>query len=463
MNGEEAGSPALAAESPADAVPATHVVAVDSEARVVASEGRGLLQNTFFVRLWAAQAVSQVAANAVIFGLMVVVEEATRSSAQMGLAIVTTILPSVLLAVVAGVLVDHLDKNQVLVASNLLRAGAVLGYLLYERTLVVVHLANLTTATITQFFTPAEAAKFPQVVARRDLMAATALLNLTVNGAQGAGIVLLGPLLAKAFGPSAVFLAASLAFLLAAALVLRLPAEPPPALPFSAMDKRVLVGIVWREAKAGWAFIASDHVTARAMAYVTLVATLVLVVSMLAPRFAVGLLGVRADDATVLLAPAGVGIVLGAAVMGRLDRRFGRERLMSAGLLAAGLFFTALAGARWLGDYLFGPALGLAGGTAALPAVVVAAAALGAALTLVMVPAQTVVVERAPADSRGRIFATQLALGNLASVLPLLGIGALADSLGIERVLVLLGLALVGGWAALKGRRSSLPEAAAGN
>jgi hypothetical protein len=223
--------------------------------------------------------------------------------------------------------------------------------------------------------------------------------------------------------------------------------------PLAAIDKRALLGRFWAEAREGWAFIRHDAATARGMAYVTIVAGLVLVVSMLAPRYAVGLLGVRADDATVLLAPAGAGIVLGAAAMGRLDRRFGREALMSAGLLAAGPLFVALSLARWLGDNAVAPVTGLSGAAAALPVVVVAGAGLGAALTLTMVPAQTVVIERAPAESRGRVFATQLALGNLVSMLPLLGIGSMADRLGIDRVLVLLGVVLVGSWVVLRAGR----------
>ena len=65
----------------------------------------------------------------------------------------------------------------------------------------------------------------------------------------------------------------------------------------------------------------------------------------------------------------------------------------------------------------------------------------GLSLAAVIVPSRTVLQERPPAEMRGRVVAAQLALGNAAAVLPLLLGGALADWLGIQPVIGLLGLA----------------------
>ena len=70
---------------------------------------------------------------------------------------------------------------------------------------------------------------------------------------------------------------------------------------------------------------------------------------------------------------------------------------------------------------------------------------MGLALALVIIPARTVLQERPPAAMRGRVIAAQLALGNAAAVIPLLIGGTLADSLGIQPVMGLLGLLAVGG------------------
>ena len=57
-----------------------------------------------------------------------------------------------------------------------------------------------------------------------------------------------------------------------------------------------------------------------------------------------------------------------------------------------------------------------------------------------MVPAQTFLQERAPVELRGRVFAVQLMLSNFASIVPLLLLGGLADVIGVDRTLLLIGL-----------------------
>jgi len=65
----------------------------------------------------------------------------------------------------------------------------------------------------------------------------------------------------------------------------------------------------------------------------------------------------------------------------------------------------------------------------------------GLSLATVTVPSRTVIQERPPVEMRGRVIAAQLALSNAAAIVPLLLGGALADWMGIQPVIGLLGLA----------------------
>jgi hypothetical protein len=49
-------------------------------------------------------------------------------------------------------------------------------------------------------------------------------------------------------------------------------------------------------------------------------------------------------------------------------------------------------------------------------------------------------MERAPVESRGRIFAVQMMLGNIVSVIPLVFVGGLADIFGIRQTIALVGI-----------------------
>ncbi|MHB1004739.1 MAG: MFS transporter [Chloroflexota bacterium] len=408
-----------------------------------------VFRNRNFMLLWAAQAISQTAQNAIWFGLMVVVEEATRSSTQMGFAVLTTILPSILLGMVAGVLVDRMRKRSVLVATNALRALVVLGFLLYDRALLLVYGVNLVSATITQFFAPAEASKIPQLVSKRQLLTANSLFNLTFNASQLAGMVILGPPVVKLFGPSAVFVGSAAAFGVACALVYQLPREPAPERGLRGLDSRAVMRDVWVDVVEGWRFITTDRFTTLAMLHLTMASALMLIVAMLAPRYVVAVLSIRAEDAVYILAPAGLGILAGTSLMGRLVRRFSKETLVNTGLVIMSVFIFLLSTVGLFAGTFLAPAWavpGLQGGSSVVALVMFIALVLGGGLSLIIIPSQTILMERAPSDTRGRIFAVQIVLGHVASIAPLMFMGGLADLIGIERVIALLAAGVLMVW-----------------
>lgn len=432
------------------------------EAGGVETSAGSVLHNRHFLLLWMAQAISQTAQNAIWFALMVVVEEATRSSTQLGLAVLTTILPAIFLGMIAGVFVDRMNKKTVLVTTNVLRGLAVLGYLLYGRAIYFVYLINLIFCSISQFFGPAEASTIPQLVPRRQLITANSFFNLTFTGSQMAGLVIIGPPLIKLFGPQTLFVVAALAYIAAAGLVWFLPPGVPPHRPLSQLRRETVLSAVWAEIKEGWAFIESDPKTALAMVHLTLVAGLMLVMSMLAPRYVVDVLGIRADDAVYIFAPAGAGILLGTSLVGRLAGRFDKTALVNTGLVVMGACMLLLGALRWLSVVFpyniaaFLGTIGLPRAVGMVPAMLLLAGIIGFNFALVTIPAQTVIMEQAPVSTRGRIFAVQMMLGNLASVLPLLFLGGLADVSSIDATMGVVGLVILA-VAVFSIRRSRLP------
>src|SRR5437667_74963 len=63
---------------------------------------RGILRNRAFLALWAAQILSQVAANATTFALIVLVGEITKSNTSSSILILLAIVPAVLFVVFAS-------------------------------------------------------------------------------------------------------------------------------------------------------------------------------------------------------------------------------------------------------------------------------------------------------------------------------------------------------------------------
>ncbi len=428
-------------------------------------------RNGAFLRLWAAQAITQTAHNALWYALMVIVEQRSHSSTHMGVTILTVILPSVLFGVVAGALVDHWEKRRVLIVCNLLRAGLMVAFVFGDQWALVLFTLSFVFSTVTQFFAPAETALIPALVHHRRLIQANSLFHVTFISSQLAGLVLIGPLLVKLFGTTVFFLVVGAAFVLSAALVWPLPATHEESALSAAEEGR----LVWRRLRDDLhelvVFLRGDREVCWAMIHLTAGSTLMLVVAMLAPNFVVSVLGFQPEDVVYVMAPAGVGMLLAALGLQHIATHLRKDALIKLGLGAVGvcLLFVGLLPSLWqvlpwtraagapdvptrlasLPLPVVDASINLVVGLHApaihslVSAVMAVTLVAGMGFACIIVPAQTILQERAPVASRARIFAVQLMLGSVASILPLLFIGGIADVIGTTWVFLGLGLVVL--------------------
>jgi len=408
-------------------------------------------RNRAFLCLWIAQALTQTAQNAIWFALLVVVEEASHSTTQLGITILSVILPSVVFGVPAGVYVDRWDKRNVLLATNLARCLIVLCYVAVGHVLALLYAVSFIFSVITQFFAPAETAMIPTLVGRR-LMQANSFFHITFIVSQFVGLVFVGPIVVKLIGTTGFFIAMGAAYWVSAILVSWLPTRAPA--PVTA-ERANPVGELRNQLLEVVALLRADHSMMSAMGYLTLGMTLTLMVAMLAPRFAVTVLGIAAADAVLVLAPAGLGMLGSAFTLSRSTSLSGmdRHRIVSGGFLVVALSLGIAAGAPTVARMagFLSPEdvqVFLVGSwdVIIIGVVMLATFIAGCGFAGIVVASQTLLQERAPATALGRVFAVQLTLGNFCSIVPLLLVGGLADLIGVTRVLLLVavGVAAVG-------------------
>jgi MFS family permease len=415
------------------------------------SEASSIWRNREFLLLWLAQAISQTAQNAIWYGIVVLVERLSHSSTQLSLAVLTLIIPSVVFGVLAGVYVDRWDKRTVLIATNVIRGTIAFTYATFglpgvALPLVALFVVNFVFSTVGQFFAPAETAMIPTVVGRSRLLQANSLFHLTFTASQLGGLVVLGPLLAKVGGVDGLFVTMAAAIVLCGALVWPLPStrgEHDPSQPTS--EGEAIRG-VWHDVRDIWHFVFRDRIVALAMVQWTIGAILGLVVATLVPGFGERLLHVRAEDAVFVMAPAGVGMVAGTALLNRFADRIEKHFLSNLGLFTVAVCLGLTGAVALVVDVLTAgnpplmtlPTLGEV--SVLVPVVMALALVAGFGFVAIMVPAQTFLQERAPVELRGRVFAVQLMLSNFASIIPLLLLGGLADLIGVDRTLLLIGV-----------------------
>ncbi|MBX6771661.1 MAG: MFS transporter [Chloroflexi bacterium] len=414
----------------------------------VSSHGRSIFHNRPFMTLWAAQFVSQTAQQAIWFGMIVVVEQVSQSSAHLSAAILSTIIPGILFGLFAGVVVDRSNKKAVLVTTNFLRAATVLGYLLYHWSLYAVYGINFLFVAISQFFGPAEASTIPALVPRRDLVTANSLFNLTFTISQLVGIVLLAPWVIKFLGAPALFITVAGIYVVAGILTSLLPPGVPPERGLGTLRRDTVISVIRSEVLEAWRFIRFDRRTWWAMIFVTMASTLMLILAMLAPRYVVVIIGIQPEDAVYLFAPAGIAIFLMTVTMDRLVRRVGEMPLAyvggiisSAALVGLAVIPRLIGPARQAARSLLPGIVSPPGGWTIVPVLMALSAAIGVGFALSTIPCQSVLMERAPVQSRGRIFSVLLMMGNVAAIVPLAFLGEIADLIGVSMVIGLVGVA----------------------
>lgn len=432
---------------------------IDTSRTEVAPADSGLLRNRAFLAIWGAQILSQVAANAIMFALIVLVAEITKSNTSSSLLILLAIVPAVIFGLVAGVIVDRSDRKRVLVVTNLLRAVAVAPLLVLGESVVMAYIVNFLVAAITTFFVPAEAATLPTIVRKRDLMAANSLFTFTFNGAFLFGFVLFAPIVLRVSGYEVLFVLTGAMFAAAALLCLTLPAAPRPVQHIGIEVAGAALAQTRAALGEAFRYLRQAPLISWCLVYVALTYSLVAVAGALAPGFVREVLGVDERSVVIIVAPAGLGVIVGIGLLHLVKSRVGYPHAIGLGLGLAMASLFALAGARPVAGAFRRAATSAELGEAfPIFAIVVAVTtfALGIAYAFITVPAMTLIQLQLHDEIRGRIFGMLNVLVSVFSLLPLVIVGPIADVWGVAPVFLLFAFLVMAAWFGGRSTRKGL-------
>ncbi len=428
-----------------------------------------VLKNRNFLYLWLAQLLSQTAQQMINYVLVVQVDALSKSSTAVSGIIIAFTLPAILFSAVAGVFVDRQPKRRVLIITNLGRAATMLVYIFLTDphfglgALTVIYLATLIFASVSQFFVPAEGAAIPLLVKRSELISANSLFNLTFTGSQLIGFLLLGPLFLKLlvhddnFGPFYIVL--GVLYVGCTLLTWFLPnTERVEAANDGDGSIRARVGAAVDELKEGWSYIRTDPAIFGAIIQWSVAIAVLMMLAVVGPRFIAIELDLKPEDLYLLLAPGGVGLVVGVILVGRWATEQNRLRMINYAMLAAGVGLLVFSAIGWTVRAVVGlvttgqPPWMVANSpavtSAAAPWLIVLMMALifllGALNSFVSVPAQTTLQERAREDIRARVFSAFYTVSNIILIFPLVVAGPMADTIGVVQTVAVIGVAVIG-------------------
>jgi len=395
-------------------------------------QARRVLANPRFLALFGSQILTQVGGNMVLFGLTVTVFGLTDSSTSVSVLILTFLVPAVVFGAIAGVFVDMFDRRRILISTNLARGGLYLLLAFFSDQLAVIYIVTAIVATLTTFFAPAEAAMIPLVVKREQLMTANSLFILALQASFVVGFAVLGPLAQTVFGTELLIIIVAAAYGLAGLLCWILPAAPASvASPASLASARSAVASTFAQLREGLAYIRDHHNVFWSLTYLAMVASLIGVLGVLGPDFAKNVLGLEEGDLVVVLLPLGAGLISGIVVLNLIGKYLPRRRLIEGGMIALAVALVILGLVQDLWALRNGE-----DSTALLAVVVVVGFVAGVCYAFVAVPAQTSLQEELPPDVRGRVFGVLNMLVSLASFVPIIIVGPLADFVSAAAVIV---------------------------
>jgi MFS family permease len=188
--------------------------------------------------------------------------------------------------------------------------------------------------------------------------------------------------------------------------------------------------------REGIAYIRDNRSIFWSLSYLAISASLIGVMGVLGPAFARDVLGLTGEGLAVLLLPLGAGLVIGILLLNAYGRLFPRRRVIEGGLIGLAVSIALLALAEPISTFLKGTPGGIGNLVSLLGIVVMLALASGIGYAFVAVPAQTQLQEELPEDIRGRVFGVLNMLVNIASFLPIILVGYIADGIGPDTVLL---------------------------
>ena len=196
------------------------------QAMPAALSARDVLRLPNYRRLWLGQLVSEAGDGLTNLALLLLVNSITGSTAAIAAMAICLAIPPLTIGLFAGAYVDRADRRRIMLASDLLRAIVVLGFVLVGSAdrLWLLFLFAFVQSSIGTFFAPARGAVIPKVVPSEGLLAANSVAQATrvIAGIVGAGLAGLIIGLAGVFWPA--FVLDGLSFLASFVLILGLPA-----------------------------------------------------------------------------------------------------------------------------------------------------------------------------------------------------------------------------------------------
>lgn len=378
-----------------------------------------------FVYLWLGQSTHAFALWLEQIARPLLILSMTDSATQLGLVILTRTIPAVLLGMVAGVVADNFNRRMVLIVTKVvvLVLSAVFALLVVTGWVEVWHiyLFSFLRGCSMAFDQPARRAMIPSIVPMHLVTNAMALSTgsmqvMRIGGAAAAGLLM------GYMGLAAPFVAIVFIYVFAVFFTWKL--NVPDHVRTGYQGARRMGGDFVEGLRYAWSAPAVRGVLIIALGYFTFGQSFMQV---FAPLFAKQVMGIGDTGFGYMIAVMGVGGTIGTLILATANPTKGRGVLLLGLLAVFGVLLTVFS----LTTYLNVVALAF-----------VLVAVVGMAQTVFFPLVNSMLIEAAPENMRGRIMGV-LSLDRAMMALGAAMAGFLSDQIGPQQAQIIFGLSCV--------------------
>lgn len=369
-----------------------------------------------FQRIWFSQLFSQVALNMLTFALVLHIFDITGRTTSISLVMLVTAIPVALLGPFSGVFADKFDCRKILIYTNLLRFLAIVFLLLSpENVLAILEILFIISA-LSQIFTPAESTSIPKIVPKDQIISANSTVMTTTYATLLIGYGIAGPIMSLV-GPKWLFFICGVLFVLSTIATYFLSSfDPKKQRRVTLINVAEGIERAWQETKSGLKYIKKSKHVSKPMnrlaigwvifgAFITILPAYAEQVLKISPKF-IG---------PLIIGPAGIGMIAAASLLHRSKKKI-EMKVINIGAFVVGSALLAFSLYQFYSNFLLAPFI-----------LLVCIFLLGFGSSIVQIPGQTMLHLNSDEDKRGRVFGISSMQLRLATALPALVIGGVAD------------------------------------
>lgn len=399
---------------------------------------RNVLRNRSFLSLWSAQTISRLGDGVHEIAILWLVLTLTHSPITVSVALICSVLPSLVFGLFAGAIIDISDRKKLMVGSDLIRFFITLtipiAYYLNMLQLWMIYVVAILTSIAESFFIPARQASIPYFVKEEELNTANSLDRVSLHTIQIFSFGLGGVIVAMIGAPNA-FLVDAFTFLASALIVFSI--KFPEHVEKGALYlKKIIDEVIY-----GLKFIRGKRLILLLLILLAAVNFIVIPIEVVMVILSEDLIVAGSVGFGILVASFAFGGVVGAIICGKTKLEKGK-------LLIYGVFGVGIGiGSIPLWPFAVNLIIELSGYNILDVSMLLLSSlsffVVGIFSAAISIPSITLVQIHVPDEVRGRVFSANRMLTISLAPISIFVVGVLITVIGVDALLYLMGISLI--------------------